>query len=125
MTFRIISLCLSTALALSACTSEKPAPRAPATYAMPTAAAAPRNALDRVMGMDARGLVQMFGPAQQDVREEGARKLQFGSNACILDAYLYPPSKGREPVTTYVATRTPDGRDAERNSCISALNRRN
>jgi hypothetical protein len=83
----------------------------------------PGSNLDRVLGLDARGLVQMFGAARHDVREEGARKPQFGGADCILDAYLYPPSRGRDPVTTYVAARTPAGRDAERNSCIAALMR--
>ncbi len=80
--------------------------------------------LDRVMGRDARSLTQLFGTPAQDVREENARKLQFSSNDCILDAYLYPPSRGREPVVTYIAARTPDGKDAERQSCVSALARR-
>jgi hypothetical protein len=81
-------------------------------------------ALDRVMGADARALVQLFGAAKQDVREEGARKLQFANQFCILDAYLYPSARGRTPVVTYVSARTPDGRDAERNSCITALQTR-
>ncbi len=82
------------------------------------------GALDGVMGADARALVQMFGAAQQDVREEGARKLQFANQFCILDAYLYPPARGKTPVVTFVSARTPDGRDAERNSCIAALKSR-
>ena len=28
---------------------------------------------------------------------------------------------GKDPVVTYVTARVPDGRDAERNSCITAL----
>lgn len=84
---------------------------------------APRYAteLDRVMGKDARSLMQMFGQPAQDVREASARKLQFASNDCILDAYLYAPSDGKDPVVTYITARVADGRDAERNSCISAL----
>jgi hypothetical protein len=84
----------------------------------------PGVAGDRVIGSDARGLVQMFGAAQQDVREEGARKLQFANQFCVLDAYLYAPAKGKTPVVTYVTARTPDGRDAERNSCVLALQKR-
>ena len=82
------------------------------------------SGIDRVVGREARFLTQLFGSPAQDVREENARKLQFSSNDCILDAYLYPPAKGREPVVTYVAARTPDGRDAERQSCINALAKR-
>ncbi len=77
--------------------------------------------LDRVMGKNARTLVQLFGPPVQDVREAVARKLQFATNDCILDTYLYAPTEGKEPVVTFVAARVADGRDAERNSCISAL----
>ncbi len=76
------------------------------------------------MGSDAHTLTQMFGPARQDVREDSARKLQFSNQFCVLDAYLYAPEKGKTPVVTYISTRTPDGRDAERNSCILALQKR-
>jgi hypothetical protein len=84
---------------------------------------APRQTseLDRVMGQDARALMQMFGQPAQDVREASARKLQFATNDCILDAYLYAPMDGKDPVVTYITTRVSDGRDAERNSCITAL----
>ena len=76
---------------------------------------------DRVIGKEAHSLIQLFGPPVQDVREASARKLQFASGVCILDAYLYAPSDGKDPVVTYVTARVPDGRDAERNSCITAL----
>lgn len=79
------------------------------------------SGLDRIMGKDARTVMAYLGRPAQDVREDRARKLQFSSKDCILDAYLYPPSDGREPVVTYVTARVPDGRDAERTSCISAL----
>jgi hypothetical protein len=77
-----------------------------------------------VMGSTAAGLVAQFGIALQDVREEGARKLQFGNGICILDAYLYPPSKGKEPVVTYLSARQPDGKDADKANCVTALQRR-
>jgi hypothetical protein len=76
------------------------------------------------MGKDARALVSLFGPAVQDVREETARKLQFAGASCILDAYLYPPSRGKEPVVTFLSARVPDGRDADKASCVTALARR-
>jgi hypothetical protein len=119
---------------VSACTSTTTSngkPRAPSYIPPPPLprggvrpASIPGNASDRVMGSDAQSLVQLFGPAQQDVREDGARKLQFGNQFCVLDAYLYAPTKGKTPVVTFVSTRTPDGRDAERNSCVLALQRR-
>ena len=62
-----------------------------------------------------------LGPPRQDSREGPARRLQFANSACILDVYFYPPAQGQAPLATYTTARVPDGRDAERNSCISAL----
>jgi len=80
--------------------------------------------LERVMGKDARALISLFGTPDQDVREDPARKLQYASSVCVLDAYLYPPTPGREPVVTHVDTRLPTGDDIDRASCIAALSRR-
>jgi len=81
-------------------------------------------ASDGVLGHDARTLVARFGPAVQDVVEANARKLQFASSSCILDAYLYAPAKGKEPVVTYVDARHVDGRPADSASCALTLSRR-
>lgn len=80
--------------------------------------------LQGVMGQTALGLEALFGPADLDVREGSARKLQFGGPACVLDAYLYPPSRSAEAVVTYVDARLPDGRDIDRASCVASLTRR-
>ena len=80
--------------------------------------------LERVLGTNARGLVALFGPADQDVHEEGSQRLQFRGPICVLDAYLYPESKGRDPIVTYLDARQPDGRDIDRASCVAALTRR-
>ncbi len=80
--------------------------------------------LERVMGRSAGALVALFGPADQDVREENARKLQFSSGICILDAYLYAAPKGKDPVVSYIDARQPDGGPIDRASCIAALTRR-
>lgn len=80
--------------------------------------------LESVMGHDARTLEAEFGKADLDIREGEARKLQFSSSICVLDAYLYPPGKGRDPVVTWVDARLPDGRDMDRASCVAALSRR-
>lgn len=80
--------------------------------------------LERVLGHDARTLVSLFGAADQDIWEANARKLQFGSAICILDAYLYAPAKGKEPVVTYVDARQPDGKPIDRASCVAAMTRR-
>lgn len=80
--------------------------------------------LDRVLGRDARALISLFGTPDQDIREDPARKLQYSSGVCVLDAYLYPPAPGREPVVTHVDARLPTGEDIDRASCIAALSRR-
>jgi len=72
------------------------------------------------MGKDERNLTRLFGAPRLDVREGDARKLQFTSDACVLDAYLYPKGSS-EPVVTYIDARTPDGRTADRASCVTAL----
>jgi hypothetical protein len=76
------------------------------------------------MGQGARALVALFGNPDLDVREGNARKLQFLGPVCVLDAYLYPPRAGAEPVVTHIDARLPDGRDIDRSSCVAALTRR-
>ena len=98
-----------------------PAVRPPPTPPPPTYAI---GGLESVMGQTARALVTLFGNPDLDVREGSARKLQFLGPACVLDAYLYPPRQGAEPVVTHVDARQPDGRDFDRASCVAALSRR-
>ena len=81
------------------------------------------SGVERIMGKDARTVMAYLGRPVLDVREDAARKLQFSNRECILDAFLYPPAPGKEPIVTYVTARVPDGRDAEKNSCIAALSR--
>ena len=95
-----------------------------------TRIAAPRVAvpytsagLERVLGRDADSLIVLFGQPQADVHEGSARKLQFQSGICVLDAYLYPKGGGAR-VVTYVDARQPDGADIDRASCVAALTRR-
>ena len=76
-----------------------------------------------ILGKDARTISALLGPPAFDVREGAAQRLQFSSASCILDVYLYAPMEGKDPVVSFVAARVADGRDAERNSCISALRR--
>jgi len=79
--------------------------------------------LERVLGQDAAGLIRLFGQPDADVREGSARKLQFESGICVLDAYLYP--KGSDtPKVTYLDAREPDGSTIDRASCVAALTRR-
>jgi hypothetical protein len=93
--------------------------------APPPAPTAYRTAgLESVIGESARALVALLGAPDLDVREGTARKLQFLGPACVLDAYLYAPRQGAEPVVTHVDARLPDGRDIDRASCVAALSRR-
>ena len=79
--------------------------------------------LERVLGQDAAGLARLFGEPDADVREGGARKLQFAGPICVLDAYLYPDGAA-EPRVTYLDAREPDGSAIDRASCVAALTRR-
>lgn len=99
-----------------------PAVRVPVQPAPPPAPR--RRGLDDVMGRDARALVALFGNPALDVREGPGRKLQFLGPICVLDAYLYPPRGGGEPLVTHVDARLPDGRDTDRGGCIAVLSRR-
>jgi hypothetical protein len=110
---------LAAPIVLAACGEAAPPPVTAAAIAPPRL-----TGLDRVIGHDARNLVMLFGPADQDVWEASARKLQFGSGICILDAYLYPPSNGKEPLVTYVEARQNDGTSIDKASCVAALTRR-
>ena len=109
-------------LALSACAAT------PAAKPVTTAPVSPRSPTilgqEAVLGRDARTLIGQFGQPDLDVREGTARKLQFATAACVLDAYLYPRAGGGEPVVTHIDARLPDGRDIDRASCIAALTRR-
>jgi hypothetical protein len=101
------------------------AERAAPPARMPVAVARPLHVPvaghDPVIGRTAAMLSSTFGPAALDIREGTARKLQFESAACVLDAYLYPPAAGGEAIVTHVDTRMPDGRDIDRASCVAAL----
>ncbi|WNO54528.1 hypothetical protein [Stakelama saccharophila] len=80
--------------------------------------------LERVVGQHAEALERLFGRPDADTTEGVARKLQFMSDICVLDAYLYPPKGGGRPVVTYVDARERDGSPIDRASCVAALTRR-
>jgi hypothetical protein len=94
--------------------------------AVETAAARPMSiqGLAGVIGSTASALTSQLGRADLELREGPARKLQFLGPACVLDAYLYPPRAGAEPVVTHVDARQPDGREMDRASCVAALSAR-
>ena len=90
----------------------------------PPRSAAPQlvPGVEGVIGADAAGLIRQFGPPRLDIIEGDARKLQWSGAACVLDAYLYPPAEGREPLASYIDARRPsDAQDVDRAACIAAL----
>ncbi|HEY0148298.1 MAG TPA: hypothetical protein VGB70_04775 [Allosphingosinicella sp.] len=120
MKFHAKAGALAASLLLAACASTpaakpvaKPQPARPQTYTV--------VGLESVIGRTARLLETQFGRPDLDIREGTARKLQFSAPACVLDAYLYPPAAGGEPIVTHVDARLPDGRDFDRASCVAAL----
>ena len=122
-----LSLALLTTAALAACAPAPQRPRnVPPVNRPPVVVTPPRPpaGLEAVIGHDARALVALFGTPSLDAREGPARKLQFLGAACVLDAYLYPPRRGAEPVVAHVDTRLPDGRDTDKAACVEALSRR-
>ena len=111
--------------------SANPAPTTPAPTRVRPAPKPPRAAtplalpgLEAVIGSNAEQLTRLFGAPRLDIIEGDARKLQFSGQACVLDAYLYPPPGGGAPVTTYVDARRVDGRDMDRAGCVAALRQR-
>jgi hypothetical protein len=112
------------ALMLGACAG--PAiPRAtpPRTTAAPPPTVVRPVQNNALIGNSADAIGRMFGRPRLDVTEGAGRKLQYAGSSCILDVYFYPPRAGADPVATHVDARTPDGRNAEVDSCAAALRR--
>jgi hypothetical protein len=118
-------LWLGALLVLGGCAA-KTEQAAPVSARPPVQRVVPYNStgLENVLGRTARMLETQFGKPALDVREGPARKLQFGGGACVLDAYLYPPKGGGEPIVTHIDARLRDGRDLDRASCVAVLTRR-
>jgi hypothetical protein len=74
-----------------------------------------------LIGADARRLIAALGQPRLDIKDRSVRKLQFATSRCIIDAYLYAPSPGREPVTTHVDARLPTGEDMDITACGLSL----
>lgn len=114
MTMRIVALALS--LSLAACASS---PKGPATSAPPPAPPQVQQG-GVLIGFTAAQLATAFGsPDLRVVEGEGIKQQYRGP--CILDAYLYPPVRGREPVVMHVDARGPQGNDVDREQCAAVL----
>ena len=112
------------ALIVGGCTTAAVTPPVVRAPAVPIPSGSlPRVGLERVIGQSERGLVALFGKPDADVTEGTARKLQFASGICVLDAYLYPKGSGG-PVVTHIDPRQTDGSPIDRASCVAALTRR-
>lgn len=117
------------ALGLAACSTtpsarpQTPTGTAPPRVARPLPRPKPLDirGLESVIGQDANALTRMFGKPRLDIQEGPARKLQFQGQRCVLDAYLYPPSAGKEAVTTHIDTRRSDGQEVDRAACVAAF----
>lgn len=121
------SLTLLATAGLAACVPVEQRPRhtPPATHQPRVSAPLHTPAgLERVMGRTARALIALLGEPGLDLREGPGRKLQFLGSSCVLDAYLYAPRRGGDPVVTHVDARLPDGRDTDKAACVEALSRR-
>ncbi|WP_432768711.1 MAG: hypothetical protein HEQ22_15310 [Sphingopyxis sp.] len=116
-------LLLLGALSLAACAGPAIPRAAPprATAPPPTVVRPVQN--NALIGSSADAVGRMFGKPRLDVTEGAGRKLQFAGAACILDIYFYAPRAGADPVATHVDARTPDGRNAEVNSCAQSIQR--
>ena len=101
-----------------------PAPVERTAVSFPARPSVVARGLESVIGKDVSALKRQFGEPRLDVVEVYGRKLQFVGKPCILDAFLYPESKGGREVVTYVDARRSDGAAVDRASCVEALQRR-
>lgn len=108
------------ALTLGACTGAVPPPQ-PIAAVNPGPPASAFTKAGPLLGEDAKQLIRQFGTPRLDIREDAMRKLQFANGRCVLDAYLYPPAPGKEPVVTHIDARSPVGADVDPASCATAL----
>lgn len=122
---RIVAVVALGLLAGACATESAPPPRPAAAIPVPPPVTYATTGLERVVGRTAAALTAVFGKPDVDIVEGSARKLQFGSRICVLDAYLYPPRDGRgDAVVTHIDTRQRDGSAIDRASCVAALSRR-
>ncbi|ACV75793.1 MAG: hypothetical protein ABF429_05925 [Zymomonas mobilis] len=107
---------------LSGCGGEEKHPVVtPPPVKRPVAPVASPDRLPKLQGMTARNLIGLFGSPDQDIDEPWARRLQFQSSVCVLDAYLYPPHKNEEMVVRHVDVRDLQGNDFNQENCLRML----
>ena len=75
-----------------------------------------------IIGASAQVLIQRFGPPRLSVIEGEARKLQFASEQCALDIYLYPQSSNADPIATHIEARERrTGMETEIEACAAQI----
>lgn len=82
------------------------------------------SGIDSVIGQPAVSLSRRFGEARIDLAEGDARKLQYVSDRCVLDIFLYPLAANADPVATHVEARERQGgAGTDRAGCIAEVER--
>ena len=121
---RRLAVIAGLALTLGACAGPAiPRPSKPSSAAQQPSTVVKPVQNNALIGNSADAIGRMFGKPRLDVTEGAGRKLQFAGSSWPLDVYFYAPRAGANPVATHVAARTPDGRNAEVNSCAQSLQR--
>jgi hypothetical protein len=73
-----------------------------------------------IIGLTAEEAVRRLGTPALQIREGDSLKLQFRSDQCVLDAYLYP--SGNAPYrVTYVDARSRSLGDVDQALCIASI----
>lgn len=107
-------LVTATSLVLAACATA-PTPQQPVQPVPPS-----EHTRGAIIGLTAAELVQTLGTPALQIREGESLKLQFRSDVCVLDAYLYPTGNAPHRVT-YVDARTRALVDVDQALCIRSL----
>jgi hypothetical protein len=73
-----------------------------------------------IVGLTAEELIRRLGTPALQIREGDSLKLQFRSDQCVLDAYLYPTANAPYRVT-YVDARSRSLGDVDQALCIASI----
>lgn len=75
-----------------------------------------------IIGMTTEEVVRLLGTPVLQIREGSSLKLQFRSQFCVLDAYLYPPVGAAAPYrVSYVDTRSRALAPVDQATCLASL----
>jgi hypothetical protein len=109
---------LASTLLLAGCAA---APQQPVVETQPSPQTPAQPQTRRLLGLSAQEIVGHLGNPVLQVREGTSLKLQFRSQRCVLDAYLYPSGSGGTLRVTYIDTRARTGAATDQAACIAAL----